>query len=337
MLVRRTTPLVLTIALIVLALFAPVADAVFPGRNGKIVFVTAYWEDCGDCGPDGAVVWAAAAGGRPRKIGSGWQASVSPAGNRIAYLSSGIWGVRPDGSDRLRLAGASDPAALAWSSHGMLAFAGGGGVSVLRPQHGRVRLLARGSFTDVAWSPPGTRLAMSGTTTGAPLITTVDLGGANLGVLGGGDALEWSARGWLAFRRDGVLVVGRPGERGRVVARGMGQSEGDEAAFARAYSWSPEGRRLVLARSGGIYVLSASGGKPRRVVRARRGDAYTYAPAWSPDGRVIAYVSGRRILVVPARGGPSRVFTSFRRDPDCNAADDCYDWVASLDWQALRR
>jgi hypothetical protein len=141
----------------------------------------------------------------------------------------------------------------------------------------------------------------------------------------------------LSFRRNGGLIVARPGKRERVLVRGLGLPDVfDDPWFAKSYSWSPDGSRVAIARNGAIDVVAATGGEPQRITRPGK-RAFAYAPVWSPDGKLIAYVRGRRILVVPARGGRSRLFTSFRLDSRCNPSDGCEDWVASLDWQARRR
>lgn len=48
-------------------------------------------------------------------------------------------------------------------------------------------------------------------------------------------------------------------------------------------SWSPDGERIAFSSRRGIYVVSKSGGKPRRLTD------FGYAPRWSPGGEQIAF------------------------------------------------
>jgi TolB protein len=50
-------------------------------------------------------------------------------------------------------------------------------------------------------------------------------------------------------------------------------------------TWSPDGRRIAFASSGGIDVMSADGTGRQRLVRNRGG-----LPSWSPDGRKILFL-----------------------------------------------
>ena len=77
-------------------------------------------------------------------------------------------------------------------------------------------------------------------------------------------------------------------------------------------SFSPDGSQIVFESDrdgGGIYVVSALGGSPRRVAGAGR------SPRFSPDGASISFSRiesdsanqfYRRIYVVPVSGGPAR-------------------------------
>jgi TolB protein len=66
-------------------------------------------------------------------------------------------------------------------------------------------------------------------------------------------------------------------------------------------AWSPDGRWIAFAsaRSGRreLYVISARGGRARRVVRSELPWHESWSPAWSPDGKWLAFVSNRAGLL----------------------------------------
>ena len=76
---------------------------------------------------------------------------------------------------------------------------------------------------------------------------------------------------------------------------------------------SPDGRRLLVGRNRGIWVLPAEGGEMTLLTTDAGGGR------WSPDGREIVFGSRRSgnldLWVMPAEGGPARQLTS---DPELN-------------------
>lgn len=86
------------------------------------------------------------------------------------------------------------------------------------------------------------------------------------------------------------------------------------------------GRKLAFVSQGSIWVVSASGGNPRRLTNAPAGagdprQATDRAPVWSPKGRWILFQSGRRgtnsLMVVSEDGN----VTSFLTSPKEEAGD----------------
>jgi Tol biopolymer transport system component len=92
---------------------------------------------------------------------------------------------------------------------------------------------------------------------------------------------------WLAFSGDGIYVA----RLGKAAAR-ITDPGNDIDAFP---GWSPDGSRIVFARSGGaqfdpwvLYVVNRDGSRLRRLTEG--GDAFgERAPSWSPDGEKIAF------------------------------------------------
>jgi TolB protein len=74
-----------------------------------------------------------------------------------------------------------------------------------------------------------------------------------------------------------VYVRSADGRERRLVARRI-DGQGSPA-------WSPDGRELAIEADGAIYVVSAVGGPPRRLVAGGE-------PAWSPDGKRLAFFGG---------------------------------------------
>ena len=122
-----------------------------------------------------------------------------------------------------------------------------------------IRLLrADGSQTTIvenasqpSWSPDGMRLAFVRSPSGTGYV----------GAIWVSDADGSSAR---------QLTIGYPNDRSPV--------------------WSPSGRMLAFVRDDGIYVISAEGGNPRRVVAATK-DSGHCCPAWSPSAQTIAFTT----------------------------------------------
>jgi len=90
-------------------------------------------------------------------------------------------------------------------------------------------------------------------------------------------------------------------------------------------SWSPDGRAVAFASQGGIWVVSASGGAPRRLTNAAAGpgdprQASDRQPQFSPKGRWILYETGRRghnnLMVVSEDGMVSDFLTAANADEE---------------------
>ncbi|MEE2877166.1 MAG: amidohydrolase family protein [Candidatus Neomarinimicrobiota bacterium] len=94
--------------------------------------------------------------------------------------------------------------------------------------------------------------------------------------------------------------------------------------------WSPDGKEIAFTTwrdrvGGGISIINAKGGKPRRLAVPR---GHYFNPSWSPDGTIIVYRKGMGnlirgqthsvapgIYVVPTKGGEQQFITKEGRRP----------------------
>jgi TolB protein len=95
-------------------------------------------------------------------------------------------------------------------------------------------------------------------------------------------------------------------------------------AWARAFGWSPDGRRISMdvgvpgSGQSDVWIVGADGSDPLQLTDfpGREGN-----PVWSPDGRRIAFMAehggNRDIWIMPAGGGDA-VRVTFHPGVDAN-------------------
>jgi dipeptidyl aminopeptidase/acylaminoacyl peptidase len=262
--------------------FVPVAEAVFPGTNGRIAFAQNSNNFCPDI------------------------LSVEPDGTGLGSLT-----LCPEG--------AADPA---WSpSASQVAFstrtseAGVGRIAVMGSDGSGLTLLTNNEDDDdPAWSPSGTQIAFARGRTGpdSANIWKMNADGTspvNLTNQGAGsinDEPDWSPDGSkIVFQSKSgpqydIFVMGSDGS-GRTNLTINSNSAND--LFP---SWSPDGTKIVFtsARDGNneIYVMSADGSNPQRLTTNTFSDIQ---PAYSPDGAQIVFTRGCPDEQCEGTGGPA--------------------------------
>jgi len=75
--------------------------------------------------------------------------------------------------------------------------------------------------------------------------------------------------------------------------------------------WSPDGKRIVLRRSGRILIRELTARKEKAI--SPKGLPHCSGPSWSPDGKSVALASrskgGNAIFLIPADGGkPTKLY-----------------------------
>jgi WD40-like Beta Propeller Repeat len=184
-------------------------------------------------------------------------------------------------------------------------------------------------------APPPTRIVFASARTAVAQVYSVEPSGEGLAQLTFG-AGNWSfpapspdGRFVAAFRgtdlwetpSDAAYAAPRP-ELWLMRADGTGAQR--LAANATGVSWSADSKRLAYA-SGGIWIASVTGGRPRQITQ----DSSDGAPSLSPDGRSVAFVrTGSAPLLIIKHNGRERIISV--------GLDGQPFWSPNGEWIALR-
>ena len=288
-------------------LLADVAQATFPGANGKIAFErgneTAE-HDIYAINPDGSgELNLTHNGGNNRRIA--W----SPDGSQIAFFSDGdgrdnyydIHVANADGSGSpIRVTYTGNANYPAWSPDGRsIAFADEFLYTVHSDGSGLRALTGTGRSESPSWSPDGSKIAF-GHTDGfgfATNIYVVNPDGSGIRRLT--DDLD-RTNGMSSWSPDGSTIAyssGRdPGCEGSgCLALYLMNPDGTNKrkltdADAFQLSWAPDGSKLAFqdSRSGvpQIYTINADGTGETRITNSLKGN---YGPEWSPDSSQLVF------------------------------------------------
>lgn len=133
------------------------------------------------------------------------------------------------------------------------------------------------------------------------------------------DSLDWSPDGReLAITGEPVADGGSGGVRLLVMTAASGAVRDLGPADGGRPSFSPDGRRIALARGGDIHVVDASTGSRVRLLTPGTASTAEANPTWGARGE-IAYEASDGVRVRPATGGTSRLLRRGARYPDYSA------------------
>jgi Tol biopolymer transport system component/DNA-binding winged helix-turn-helix (wHTH) protein len=169
-----------------------------------------------------------------------------------------------------------------------------------------------GSQSEPAWSPDGTRLALTSDRNGNADIWVLGVNDSSAIQLTTSNAHDWQPN-WSPDGQSLVYRSERAGG-GLYLVPASGGPERHLTTFGSNPLWSPTGNVILFThtapdstRAVKLFVINASGGTPRRVQHPALAGTQITNAAWAPDGRVSVWtrdeVGGRQFVTVPIDGG----------------------------------
>ena len=234
------------------------------------------------------------------------EATFPGESGRIAFLSTDIHTIRPDGTGDQLIA---DGYGATWSADGMhiLFTRGVGSIFTMRADGSGQRGLTHGHPNEGAggYSPNGRRILLSRSTSrpNQSVIASRRVDGTDERVLTRGHvaASEYSPSGrQILYRKDcSIWKMRRNGSHKRQLSHPHG------IYCDNSPDYSPDGKHIVFERHNRIHVMRSNGSHQHRL---GCGTAI-YSPQYSPDGRKLLW-TGR---IGHGRSASSDIFTSTLR------------------------
>ncbi len=202
---------------------------------------------------------------------------------------------------------------------------------------GRQKLISgrKGLNIGAAWTPDGTRIALTLSNRGNPDIYLMDLKGKIIKRL----TDHWGIDVSPAFSPDGkkmAFVSNRSGSP-QIYVMNLENSQVERLTFEGRYntspSWSKLGKIAYASMNHGsfdIFTIDAGGGEPRQLTQ---GQGQNEDPCWSPDGRYVVFSSNRtgryHLYIMTARGQNQKRITRMPGDQSAPSWVGAYFRVTS--------
>jgi Tol biopolymer transport system component len=291
------------------------AHAAFPGKNGKIAFVSDRQGDDFDIwtmDPNGHRLANLTATPNADELTPNWRAD----GRKIAFMSNRKTAANPEGDYELFVMGADGSHPVQLTFNGL-------------------------DDEDPAWSPDGSRIAFGRDFD--PIqgeldrdLFTMNADGTNQRNVTNSPTVQDQEANWSANGRTIAFVSDRDGDYEVFTMRPSG-SNVRQLTFNDAQefgpNWSPDSRMVCFA--GGqdddfsIFTMRADGTRQRNLTDDA-GDGYS---AWAPDGRKIVFTSFRDATDEDPDNGEIYTMDADGSHQVNRTENPAFDWLP--DWQPL--